>query len=223
MKVAIWGSALLALSWTGEAVAAKRPWDADRYTECMRKTGEDALAPTLQIFTNTCRTGREPVEASEGLPGTVDTRASVAGAIAKDDPSKAFVGVFVRTSLERSDTFLGGSSITSGGTGGLTYRSIHALVSGERKELEATFTDMDRQPCSRISRGSISVRSCTYVQVAGINLPQSLRDELKARYAAEPEGVFRLRVGLDEGSITLTVPLAEIEAVRRVIEATPAG
>lgn len=219
MKVAIWGSALLALSWTGEAVAAKRLWDAERYTECMESAGTDELSPTQQLFTSGCRTGRDPVEASEGVPGTLYSRASVAGEVVKDDPSQSDVSVVIRTTLERRDTSLGGTNLFSGGSGGLTYRAVYAMVSGGRQELPADFIEGDRPPCSRVGTGSFSVRTCSYVQGAGIKLPQPLLAEIKSRYATEPQGVFRFRLELIEGSITFTVPLAEIEAVRRVVEA----
>lgn len=217
-KVLIFGLAAFGLMATGEsAQAKKKPWDAERYAQCLQATGTDELAPDLMISSQRCRTGRDPVEKSEGLPIGAKVRAWVAGARNKDDPKKAFVSVALGVKFERTSTYFGGATVTSDKGGSLGIGSVFAMVGGQRQELKITAREGGQPDCNFMSNGAMGVQTCTFTEAVVVLLPVDLLNELALTYQSDVESTFRFRVETSNGSITVLVPIAEIEAVRRGI------
>lgn len=207
---------LLSFSAT-PAFADKRPWNAERYSACLTTTGTDQLAPDLIVSSQGCRSGRDPVESDEDMPSGTKAVAWVSGARNKDDQKLTFVAIAFGTMFERSSTFVGGSTITNDAGGGIKYSSVYAMVGGHRQELTASFLTPSPPTCSHMRRGALSMTSCSYSNGGLVSLPDKLLDELDAQYVVDPLALFRFRLETTSGSITYTIPIAEITAVRRAI------
>lgn len=212
--------AATAIAFLSSPAIAQRAWDVDRYTTCLTVEGEGELADTMIVRSMNCRTARDPVVETEGQTSgrVVAVRASAAGARDRDNAANAFVSIMVGTRLERTDTLLSGRPLTSDGQGFLVYQGANTMVAGQRTAMTMEQPAPNPPTCSRERRGSISVRTCTYVEGAAFALTPDMLSEVQARYASDPTGMFRLRLSTSSSvALTIDVPLAEIEAVRRRI------
>lgn len=201
----------------GPLFAKKKPWVVERYAGCLKTSGSDALAPDLTITSQGCNGGRNPIEASDGVPSDLKAITFVTGARNKDNPALAFVAIAFGTRFDRVSTYVGGAKLTSDNGGGLGFGSVFAMVGGRRQELAVSARENASPDCSFMSRGSISATTCTFTEAGVVQLPIALLDELSKAYAADATSLFRFRVETKTGSITFSVPAAEIEAVRRAI------
>jgi hypothetical protein len=207
---------LLALA---PANAAKRIWDAERYDKCLTVSGADELDSDHIVNSSACRTSHGDVESqSVASSHNVTVMASAAGARNKDKPELAYVAIIVGVRVERIDTYLGGAAMTRDGRGRIGLSNGTVLVNEQRVSIEPQITNRSGPECSYMSRGAVSGRTCAYSEVAQYALPVEALTNVATRYAVDKEGVFRLRIAADSAaSLTLALPLAEIEAVRRRI------
>lgn len=201
----------------GPLFAKKKPWDVERYAGCLKASGSDPLAPDQTITSQGCNGGRNSVDASEGAPSDLKAITFVTGARNKDNQALAFVAIAFGTRFDRVSTYVGGARLTSDNGGGLGFGSVFAMVGGRRQELTVSAHENAAPDCSFMSRGSIGATTCTFAEVGVVQLPIALLDELSKAYATDPTSLFRFRVATKTGSITFSVPVAEIEAVRRSI------
>lgn len=212
--VAILTAVLISFGTT--AGAKSKPWDVDRFIKCLRTIGSDQLAPNLIITSQHCNSGRDPVAASENAPNSLRALAWVTGARSKDNPKHAFVAIAFGTRIERIATFVGGSTLTRDTGGAVSFRSAVALVGGQRQELATQF-EQPQTVCSQMSRGAFASETCSFTEAGLVTLSDALLDELARTHASDPAAQFRFRVETATGSITLVVPVAEIEAVRLAV------
>lgn len=219
-SVALGCLSFVSLSVGQDVDAKKRPWDAERYSQCLTITGNDQLAPTVRFDSLECRKDRDPVESSEEMPSGAKVNVSVAGSRSKEQAIHRFVAISFGVQVLRGTTYVGGRMLSRDNGGALSFLSVYTMIAGQRTKLDAIFPRPEAASCATMRQGSMSMHGCSYVSVGVMALPEPLLKKLAEQYDIDHEANFRFRVEADEGSLTLTVPLAEIEAVRRKVYAT---
>lgn len=208
------GLAIACIAAPIEALAAKKVWNADRYSGCLTTEGTDALDESLVITATDCRTWYSYEEKSEGFDGTVTIMLGASGAIPKDKPEQARMAIAVALSLKASAMSYGGSTLSADAGRHFDLGSGTIVINGNRKTFAFIGVQKSDPKCSTFVNKRFASAGCEFPEYGVIMLDDEDISSIRSQYEAEPLGDLRVLLkSASRGSIYARVPVAEIVAV----------
>lgn len=199
-----------------EAMAAKKVWNAERYANCLKTAGTDALDETLVITATGCRIWYSNEERSEGFDGTLTIMMGASGGIPKDSPGQAQMAIAVALSLKATASSYGGNTLSADSGRHFELDSATIIIGGERKTYPVVGVEKAEPKCSSFANKRFASADCEFPEYGAIMLSDADVVAIRSQYEAEPLGDLRVLLkSASRGSIYAKLPLAEIVAVHK--------
>lgn len=191
-----------------------KPWDVDRYTECLQREGQGSLDLIESIHSDACRKGRAVIDDSDYPVGYFDISASVAAS--RDKKNLGDWAVFAKFRVATTDSrFYGPAAALNQQPREIPHFSATStLIGGQLYELPISSQKEAIPDCESFSRGRLGMSKCELVTGVVVHLSSDVIEKIIEDARSQPLGnqMFKLFTP-DFKGITIKIPYAEIIAV----------